>query len=146
MNSDVESEVDKPWYGKVEFYVSALSVVIAAAALWYSLQVSATEREINRVDARIANCTAVAGTYLEQAKVYGWPEYDNKTGKFLRTVLDEDNKNFAATALTISRAAQLCRISPGDLSLCIEEKVNGVSKHFVIDAGTDGAEYRNPVC
>lgn len=146
MTSIDEYKRDKPWFEKAEFYVSALSVIVAAAALWYSWQVSTTEREINRVDARIANCMAVAGTYLEQAKVYGWPEYSIENGQFLRTVLDEDNANFAATALTIARAAQLCRISKGDLSTCIDERVNGVSKHFVVDVGTDGVEYNNPVC
>lgn len=146
MTSSEEQKHGKPWFEKAEFYVSALSVIIAAAALWYSWQVSTTEREIYRVDARIANCTAVAGTYLEQAKVYGWPEYDSDTGQFLQTVLDEDNANFATTALTIARAAQLCRISTGDLSTCIEERVNGVSEHFVKDVGTDGEIYENPVC
>ncbi len=116
MTSSEQHKHDKPWFGKAEFYVSALSMIIAAAALWYSWQVSTTEREINRVDARIANFTAVAGTYLEQAKVYGWPEYDSDTGQFLRTVLDEDNANYSTTALAIARAAQLCRIATGDLT------------------------------
>jgi hypothetical protein len=146
LTSSEEHKLNKPWFEHAEFYVSALSVTIAVAALWYSWQVSTTEREINRIDARIANCTAVAGTYLEQAKVYGWPEYDSYTGQFLRTVLDEDNGNYASTALTIARAAQLCRISKGDLTTCIEERVDGVSKHFVVDVGTDGAIYKNPVC
>lgn len=146
MDSNEEYKNHKPWFEKAGFYVSALSVVIAASALWYSWQISTTEREINRVDARIANCVAVAETYMDQAKVYGWPEYDSETGQFLRTVLDEDNENFATTALSIARAAQLCRIYSSDLSSCIEERVNGVSKHFVIDEGTDGKQYENPVC
>lgn len=83
---------------------------------------------------------------MEQARVYGWPEYDSDTEQFLRTVFDEDNANFATTALTIARAAQLCRISADDLSNCIEERVNEVSEHFVVDVGTDGEIYENRVC
>lgn len=58
---------------------------------------------------------------------------------------DGDNENFAATALPIARAAQLCCISTGDLSSFIEERVDGVSKHFVVDVGSDGEIYENPV-
>ncbi len=56
-----------------------------------------------------------------------------------------DNEKFTTTALPIARAPQLCCISTGDLSSFIEERVDGFSKHFVVDVGSDGEIYENPV-
>lgn len=146
MANDGKMTTGKRWYEKAEFFISTISVIIAAVALGLSWQVATTEREINRVDARISNCTAVAGTYLQQATLYGWPEYNSVSGHFQRTVLDENNERNAATALAIARAAQLCRVSSENLTSCIEERVNGVPEHYVVDIGTDGKRYSNPVC